>query len=270
MLSPNKESPLATFNRWLSQGPTRASASASASAQRAPSYDASNIEHERAVIASAACGKSRTRVARGGSVGPGGRGGLASGAGLAASWPAVDLSQSAALAPFVRRAAGSATGKLIWPKASSLVAEERFDAQVELRALPPLGEKNVSGVSFVFSGPYVVPYFTEDQRAGLFPVGRRTGRRTRRHGRRAVRTLHGQRRPPRRVVVSGHDARRRRRLADLLHGGLHGRAGSEARAARQRQHGIQRAAGTRSTRSTKPPPRSAVARWPRSLAASWA
>jgi hypothetical protein len=82
--------------------------------------------------------------------------------------PAVDLSQAGALAPFVRRAAGSATGKLIWAKASSLIAEERFDAQVEVRALPPLGEKYVSGVRLIFSGPYVVPYFTEDQRADYF------------------------------------------------------------------------------------------------------
>jgi hypothetical protein len=164
LLSPNRDSPLATFNRWLGS-PTRASASASASASAtAPSYNASSIEQERAVIASAACGNSRTRVARGGNVGPADVEGWQVELVLLRRGPAVDLSQSAALAPFVRRAAGSATGKLVWPQAKSIVAEERFDAQVELRALPPLGEKNVSGVSFVFSGPYVTPYFTEDQR----------------------------------------------------------------------------------------------------------
>lgn len=169
MLAPNGDSPLATFNRWQLGGPTRASASAGASASAtALNYNASSIEQERAVIASAACGNSRTRVARGGNVGPADVEGWQVELVLLRRGPAVDLSQSAALSPFVQRAAGSATGKLVWPQAKSIVAEERFDAQVELRALPPLGEKNVNGVSFVFSGPYVTPYFTEDQRLDYF------------------------------------------------------------------------------------------------------
>ena len=163
-LSPNKESALATASRLLSQG---AIGSAIASVT-APSYNASNIEHERAALASAACGKSRTRVARGGSVGPADVEGWQVELVLLRRGPQLNLSQSAALAPFVQRAAGAATGKLVWAKARSLLAEDRFDAQVELRALPPLGDKNVSGVRFVFSGPYVVPYFTEDQRADYF------------------------------------------------------------------------------------------------------
>lgn len=163
-LSPNKESPQATVKRWLDQGPI-GSAIASVTA---PSYDANNIEHERAVIASAACGRSRARVARGASVGPADVEGWHVELVLLRRGPQVDLSQSPALNPFIRRAAGSSKGTLVWTKASSLVAEQRFDAQVELRALPPLGEKNVSGLSFVFSGPYVVPYFTEDQRADYF------------------------------------------------------------------------------------------------------
>jgi hypothetical protein len=163
-LSPNKESALTTVKRWLDQTPV-GSAIASATA---PSYNASNIEHERAVIASAACAQSRTRVARGASIGPSDVEGWQVELVLLRRGAALDLSQSAALAQFVKRAAGGTTGKLVWPKASSLVAEERFDAQVELRALPPLGEKHVSGVSLVFSGPYVVPYFTEDQRSDYF------------------------------------------------------------------------------------------------------
>ncbi len=165
-LAPNKGSPLATVNRWLTQGPS-ANASAAASVN-APTYNASNIEHERAVIASAACGKSRARVARGGSVGPADVEGWQVELVLLRRGPHVDLSQSAALAPFVRRTAGGTTGKLVWAKASSLVAEDRFDALVELQALPPLGEKKVNGLSLLFSGPYVVPYFTEDQRADYF------------------------------------------------------------------------------------------------------
>jgi len=163
-LSPNKESPLTVAKRWLNQSPV-ASVIASATA---PSYNASNIEYERAVLASAACSKSRTRVARGASVGPADVEGWQVELVLLRRGAAVDLSRSAALAPFIRRPAGAAAGKLIWAKAASLLAEDRFDAQVEVRALPPLGEKSVNGVSFVFSGPYVVPYFTEEQRSDYF------------------------------------------------------------------------------------------------------
>jgi len=167
-LSPSKGSSLETVNRWLMQGPA-ASASATAIATGA-TYNASNIEHERAVIASAACTKSRTRVSRGGSVGPADVEGWQVELVLLRRGPILDLSQNAAISSFVRRAPRSTTGTLVWDKASSLIAEERFDAQVEVRALPPLGEKNVSGVSFVFSGPYVVPYFTEDQRTDYFSL----------------------------------------------------------------------------------------------------
>jgi hypothetical protein len=163
-LSPNKQSPLLALQQVLNQSPI-GSAIASATA---PRYDASNIEHERAVIASAACAKARTRVARGGSVGPADVEGWQVELILLRRGPIVDLSQSSLLAPFVRHDASTKTAKLNWAKASSLLARERFDAQIEVRALPALGVKNISGVSLVFSGPYVVPYFTEDQRADYF------------------------------------------------------------------------------------------------------
>jgi len=165
-LSPDKQSPITAIEHLLERSPI---GSAIASA-RAPKYDASNIEHERSVIASAACAKSRTRVARGASVGPADVEGWQVELVLLRRGPAADLSQSPALAAFVRREAGSMRGKLLWPKAASLLAEDRFDAQIEVRALPPLGAKRVSGVSLVFSGPYVVPYFTEDQRADYFAL----------------------------------------------------------------------------------------------------
>ena len=169
-LAPNNEPAFTQFRSWVNRGPgagVSAIASAIASTS-APTYNASNIEHERAVIASVACGKSRARVARGGSVGPADVEGWQVELVLLRRGPPLDLSQSSALAPFIRRSAGASTGTLVWAKASSLVAEQRFDAQVGIRALPALGEKRLSGVSFVFSGPYVVPYFTEDQRADYF------------------------------------------------------------------------------------------------------
>jgi hypothetical protein len=167
-LSPNKESALATANRWLNRGTIGSAVNGAIASATAPRYDASNIEHERAVIASAACGQSRARVARGGSVGPADVEGWQVELVLLRRGAPADLSQSPALASFVKRSPGSNTGPLVWAKATSLVAEERFDALVEVRALPPLGEKNLSGVRFVFSGPYVVPYFTESQRVDYF------------------------------------------------------------------------------------------------------
>ncbi|HET7545565.1 MAG TPA: hypothetical protein VFK05_37115 [Polyangiaceae bacterium] len=168
--APNRaNSPLAAVDLLLDRAGAVASSVASAVAStRAPSYDASNAEHERAVIASAACGKSRTRVARGGSVGPTDVEGWQVELVLLRRGPPVNLSQISALSQFVQRRAGSTTGALVWAKASSLVAEQSSNAQVEVRALPPLGKRNVSGVSFVFSGPYVVPYFTEDLRVDYF------------------------------------------------------------------------------------------------------
>ena len=165
-LSPNKESPFSAVSRWLRVGPV-ASVIASVTA---PTYNASNIEHERAVIAGSACSKSRARVARGGSIGPADVEGWQVELVLLRRGPRVDLSQSSAMLPFVRRAPGSTTGTWVWPKADSLIAEQRFDAQIEVVPFPPLAEKNISGVSLVFSGPYVVPYFTEDQRADYFKL----------------------------------------------------------------------------------------------------
>jgi hypothetical protein len=167
-LSPNKESALATANRWLNRGAIGSAVGNAIASATAPTYDATNIEHERAVIASAACGKSRARVARGGSVGPADVEGWQVELVLLRRGPQLDLSQVPALTQFVKRAPGSNTGPLVWAKASSLVAEERFDALVEVSALAPLGQKSVSGVRFLFSGPYVVPYFTETQRADYF------------------------------------------------------------------------------------------------------
>src|SRR6478609_5696437 len=167
-LTPHQESPFATLARWLNQGPSTTASAGTAASASLPTYNATNIEHERAVIASAACSKSRSRVARGASVGPADVEGWQVELVLLRRGPAVDLSQSSALASFMRRDADSKATKVIWAKATSLVAQERFDAQIEVRALPPLGAKNLSGVSFVFSGPYVVPYFTEEQRADYF------------------------------------------------------------------------------------------------------
>jgi hypothetical protein len=164
-----KGAPLSAIDGLLNRAGALTSAGASAIASaRLPTYNADNAEHERAVIASAACGKSRTRVARGGNVAPTDVEGWQVELVLLRRGASVDLSQSPALSRFVRRSPGSASGALVWAQASSLIAEQGSDARVEVRALPPLGKKNVNGASFVFSGPYVVPYFTEDLRGDYF------------------------------------------------------------------------------------------------------
>ena len=74
------------------------------------------------------------------------------------------------LAQFLRFEPGSNVGKVTYPAASSLAAADRFDARVEVRALPELGAKHLSGVSLSFSGPYVVPYFSEELRSDYFKL----------------------------------------------------------------------------------------------------
>ena len=129
-----------------------------------------NPEPERAVIASAACGAAQTRVARGAVVGPSDTEGWQVELVLLRRGPHVDLGASPALAQFVRRKPGATSGTFIWPGASSLVESERFDAQVLVQTLPDLGDKHLSGLSLVFSGPYVSPYFSEDLRSDYFKL----------------------------------------------------------------------------------------------------
>ena len=117
-LSPNDESALATFNRWLNQRALGSATGVANATATAPTSNASNIEHERAVIASAACRKSRARVAGGGSVGPADVEGWQVELVLLRRGPHIDLSEGAELAPFVRRTPGGAVGKLVWARAA--------------------------------------------------------------------------------------------------------------------------------------------------------
>jgi serine/threonine-protein kinase len=137
----------------------------SASAQ--PS--APDPDQERATLASSACDQSRTRVARGANVGPADvEGWVVELVLLRRSGSGADLASAPELGKFVQRKAGAATGSLVWSGAKSLFDAKRFDAQVEIRAIPSLGVKHLNGVSLLFSGPYVAPYFTEEQRIDYF------------------------------------------------------------------------------------------------------
>lgn len=137
----------------------------------APSASASasgEAEHSLSSLfstAAGACDRVRARAARGATVGPADVEGWQVELVLLRRGPAADLSRVPALGAFLRSAGDPAKFTWIWPNAKSLVSAERYDAQVEVRALPPLGAGQLSGVRFVFSGPYVGPYFSEQQRS---------------------------------------------------------------------------------------------------------
>lgn len=112
-----------------------------------------------------ACDNVRARVARGASIGPADVEGWQVELVLLRRGSAVDLSQVPALSSFVRPKPDSNASSWVWPNAKSLVQAQRFDAQVEVHALPALGSAQLSGVRLEFTGPYVTPYFSEDLRA---------------------------------------------------------------------------------------------------------
>lgn len=126
-------------------------------------------DQERAVLASSACDQSRARVARGANVGPADvEGWVVELVLLRRSGSGADLASAPELAKFIQRKPGATLSSVVWPGAKSLFDAKRFDAQVEVRAIPSLGAKHLNGVSLLFSGPYVAPYFTEEQRSDYF------------------------------------------------------------------------------------------------------
>ncbi|HEX3774617.1 MAG TPA: hypothetical protein VHV51_09145 [Polyangiaceae bacterium] len=132
--------------------------------------NSSDSDHERFFLASNACAHTRTRVLQGGNIGPADSEGWVVELALLKSGASSDLAQLPALAKFIARKPGARTGTLIWPQAAQLVAQQRFDAEVTLSPIAPLGESRLSGIDLVFSGPYVLPYFTEDQRREYFQL----------------------------------------------------------------------------------------------------
>ena len=112
-----------------------------------------------------ACDQVRARVARGASIGPADVEGWEVELVLLRRGPAVDLSHSPILSSFLRPSSGSTASTWVWPNAKSLILSQRFDALVDVHSLPALGAGQLSGVRFVFSGPYVTPYFSEQLRS---------------------------------------------------------------------------------------------------------
>jgi hypothetical protein len=121
-------------------------------------------DRERAARASTACDQTRRRVAQGANLGPADSEGWVVELTLLRRGAPVDLALAPGLSKFIKLKPGTQIGTLAWPPAQNLSAVQRFDAEVALSSTAPLGEGRLSGLDLVFSGPYVVPYFTEAQR----------------------------------------------------------------------------------------------------------
>ncbi|MEO8918852.1 MAG: hypothetical protein ABI488_15610 [Polyangiaceae bacterium] len=162
-LAPNGASLMSRILGGLGAAP-----SASSDAAPLPTPDP---DRERALLASTACQQSMARVARGSNIGPADVEGWVVEMVLLRRVGGANLAGSPALAKFIQnKSSGSGAGASVvtWPGARSLSAAKRFDAEVDVRVVPSLGEQHLAGLSLEFSGPYVVPYFTEDQRADYF------------------------------------------------------------------------------------------------------
>ena len=155
LLTPNAEPFMTQLGKLL-----RAEASGGASAT--PAVDP---ERERALLAQSACEQASARISRGATIGPADVEGWQIELVLLRRGPPSDLTAEPALARFIERPAASKVGTVIWPAAKSLVSTKRFDAEVSVRALPALGQGQISGLSLNFAGPYAAPYFSEELRA---------------------------------------------------------------------------------------------------------
>jgi hypothetical protein len=155
VLAPNGQSVLARVAGRLHK----------AANERASVENTVDPDQERARLASSACEHTRVRISRGASIGPADVEGWEVELVLLRRGPASDLTAVPAFGTFIHREVGSNTGSVVWANARSLVAAQRFDARVAVQSLPALGLEHLSGLSLVFSGPYAVPYFTEDLRA---------------------------------------------------------------------------------------------------------
>ena len=153
-LAPNGRAAAASFGDLLRSG--------EGAAPLAASSDVAAPEH--GAVALSACDQVRSRIARGGSIGPADVDGWQVELVLLRRGAPTDLSHAPALSSFLRPSSDAGKSTWIWPNAKSLVLVQRFDAQVEVQALPALGVGQLSGVRLVFSGPYVTPYFSEGLR----------------------------------------------------------------------------------------------------------
>jgi len=127
-------------------------------------------EQERAGLATNACEQARARVARGANIGPADVEGWVVELVLARENSRADLAHLPGLAKFIRSGSSAGQGSVVWAHAPNLTSQQRFDANVKVGDAREFVPASASGLSFVFSGPYVVPYFTEAQRSDYFAL----------------------------------------------------------------------------------------------------
>jgi hypothetical protein len=157
---------IAAAYRYLAPRPEPLPAWGASASSGAPAASARlDPDRERSQRASSACEHTRARVAQGASIGPADSEGWVVELTLLRRGAPVDLTTAPGLAKFISKSAGAQTGTLTWPAATHLTALQRFDAEVSVSPSPPLGEGRISGLDLVFSGPYVLPYFSEEQRS---------------------------------------------------------------------------------------------------------
>lgn len=158
VLAPNGGGTLAELRALLSGSATNASNAAGAGSS----------EPDRSQLAGTSCTQTAARVARGALVGPADVEGWQVELVLLFGAASQDPIAQPALARFVKREPAASTGTLVWPESSALLAQQRFDATVEVSSLPAVGVKKLRGLRLLFSGPYVTPYFSEDLRSEYF------------------------------------------------------------------------------------------------------
>jgi hypothetical protein len=135
-------------------------------------YDA--YERERAARAARVCSATRTRVMRGAAIGPSDVEGWVVELTLLRAAGQPPLTDSPALASFFDQSAGPDKLRVRSAAAPVLSAEDGPDTVVAMTAanVPPMGAPEERGVAFVFSGRYVVPYFTDTERADYLHLAR--------------------------------------------------------------------------------------------------
>jgi serine/threonine-protein kinase len=143
-----------------------------ANARPIADYDA--YERERAERAARVCSATRTRVMRGAAIGPSDVEGWVVELTLLRAPGKPPLADSPELASFFDQSGGAQKLRVRTPKAPVLSAEEGPDTVVAMTEanVPPLGAPEQRGVQFVFSGRYVVPYFTDTERPDFLHLAR--------------------------------------------------------------------------------------------------
>jgi serine/threonine-protein kinase len=149
-----------------SAAPASAAEAPARGAIAAPRDAPGNDDRERDERAARVCNETRARVMRGASIGPTDVEGWVVELSLLRGGDTPPLGFDPGLGAFIKRPPGHDTGSFAWPGAAELSAIGGPMTRVTVAdgALPPTGKAQFQGVTLSFSGRYVTPYFSKDQR----------------------------------------------------------------------------------------------------------